>query len=144
MRVVDSISINRPIDEVFALWADVEGYPRWADPVVERRKLTDGPVSVGTKFRAIDQWPGRRVEFEMEITEFVPNERLGARWSEPMEGEWSSELTETPDGTRLHFEIEMRLPLAMRLLSPIMKWWAKRANRKFMRSFKVWLESGHH
>lgn len=141
MKFSDSIVIDRPLDAVFAQWTDVEKYPEWAGPVLQRKKLTDGPVAVGTRFRAADKWPGRRVEFDMEITEYVENEQFGARWFEPMEGSWTSRLSEVDGGTLLDFEIEMELPLVMRLLSPFMKWWAGRQNRRFMESFKRHVES---
>ena len=140
MRFKESIVINRPIDEVFTQWADVEKYAEWAAPVVERRKLTTGPIGPGTGFHAVDQWPGRKAEFEMEITEFEENRRLGARWFKPMEGRWSSQLTEKSAGTQLDFEIEMQLPLMMRLFSPFLKRWVKKQNRAFMESFKARVE----
>jgi uncharacterized membrane protein len=56
MKFNDSITIFRPAGQVFACWSDVERYPEWAEPVIERRKLTDGPVGVGSRFHAVDQW----------------------------------------------------------------------------------------
>ena len=95
--------INKPIDKVFTLWTDVEKYAEWAAPVIERKKLTEGPTRIGTRFHATDQWPGRKAEFDMEITEFETNKRFGTKWYEPMEGSWTSLLIETSDGTRLDF-----------------------------------------
>jgi uncharacterized protein YndB with AHSA1/START domain len=86
--------------------------------------------------------PGRKIAFEMEITEFVENERLSARWSEPLAGRWSSRLADTPDGTRFDFEAEMGLPLLMRPMTPLLKVWAKRQNRKFMENLKRHVENG--
>jgi uncharacterized protein YndB with AHSA1/START domain len=142
MKFNDSIIINKPADQVFACWSDVERYPEWAEPVIERRKLTDGPVGAGSRFHAVDQWPGRRIAFEMEITEFVENESLSARWSEPLAGSWSSRLVDTPDGTRFDFETEMQLPLLMRPMTPFLKPWAKKQNRKFMENLKNQVENG--
>jgi len=137
----DTITINKPIGEVFNAWTDVEKYSEWADPVISRKKLTSGPVGVGTRFICVDKWPGRQVEFEMEITEYEKEKRFGAKWFKPMEGTWSSDLTEDEDGTTLFFEIEMHLPLLMRLLTPIMKRFAFKQNRAFMQNFKRRLEN---
>ena len=140
MKLYDSVTIKAPAEKVFEVWSDVERYPEWAGPVLERRKLTEGPVRIGSMFRAVDQWPGRRMEFDMEITEFEENKRFGARWSEPMAGNWTSSLTETADGTRLDFEMETRLPPVMRLFSPILKPWAEKQNAQFMAALKHRLE----
>ena len=60
MKVHDSVMIAVPIEDVFDAWTDVEKYPEWVAPVLERRKLSDGPVGVGTKFAAKDRWQGER------------------------------------------------------------------------------------
>lgn len=142
MKISDSITIDKPVDQVFASWSDIERYPEWVEAVIERRKLTNGPVGVGSRFHAVDQWPGRRIAFEMEITAFVRNERLSARWSEPLAGSWSSLLIDTSGGTRLDFEMEMVLPLLMRPMTPFLKPWAKKQNRKFMENLKNRVENG--
>lgn len=141
MKIKETIFIKKPVEIVFNNWADVERYPDWADPVIERTKLTDGPIGIGTKFHAIDKWPGRKAVFDMEITEFEQHKRLGAKWFKPMEGNWTSRLTKTDEGTKLDFEIEMKLPPVMNLFSPILKGWAEKQNRRFMESFKEFVES---
>ena len=143
MKFHETLTVSAPADEVFRHWSDVEKYHEWADPVIERTKLTDGPIGVGTRFKCIDQWPGRKAEFEMEITEFDPEQRkLGAQWFKPMEGNWTSTISETEEGAFLEFDIEMKPPLIMRLLSPIMRRYAIKENAKFMNSFKQRVEAG--
>ncbi|MDX1408616.1 MAG: SRPBCC family protein, partial [Saprospiraceae bacterium] len=110
MKLVESVTIQAPVERVFAIWSDIERYSEWADPVILREKRTDGPTRVGTIFKCVDRWPGREVTFEMEITEFEENKRLGARWSEPMRGQWTSELSPAGDGTQLDFTMEVHLP----------------------------------
>jgi hypothetical protein len=109
--------------------------------VIERRQLSDGPIGAGTRFHAIDQWPGRRVEFEVEITEFEPSRRLTASWSEPMPGGWAAEFDATGEGTVLHFEAEMHPRGVMGLLAPLMGFWARRQTRTFVADFKRWAEA---
>lgn len=75
------VYINRPVGEVFARWADLGRAPEWAAAVIERRKLTEGPVGVGTKYRAVDQFLGRRIEFTLEITEYEPDRLMAGAWS---------------------------------------------------------------
>jgi len=56
--------VRRPVGEVFGAWADLERAPEWAAPVLERRKLTDGPVGPGTRLLARDRFPGRTIDGE--------------------------------------------------------------------------------
>ena len=141
MILNDSITIDAPVKKVFAVWSDIERYSDWADPVLLREKLTDGPTRIGTRFKCVDRWPGREVTFEMEITEYEDNKRLGASWSKPMKGQWTSSLTPSEGGTRLDFKMEVRLPFPMRLLAPVMKRYARKQNRLFMLELKSQLES---
>ena len=44
------IDIPRPIDEVFAYVGDLETAPQWVPDLVSMRKVTEGPVGVGTRY----------------------------------------------------------------------------------------------
>jgi uncharacterized protein YndB with AHSA1/START domain len=58
--IEDEFVIEQPIDAVFSHMADIEQRPRWVTPAQERQKITEGPVGRGTKFRAVDKYPGQR------------------------------------------------------------------------------------
>ena len=47
-----SVVIDRPIDEVFAFVADGTNDPKFSPRVQEIRKVTDGPVGVGTIYES--------------------------------------------------------------------------------------------
>ncbi|MDX1684477.1 MAG: SRPBCC family protein [Saprospiraceae bacterium] len=142
MKLSTEILIARPLEDVFAYWADLERAGEWAAPVIERRKLTEGPVRVGSQFLAIDQFPGQRVEFIVEVTAFQPNELMAATWNKPMKGGWKATFSPHPEGTRLHVEAEMIPTGFLKLLSPILMPWAKRAMKKDFSAFKQRLEEG--
>ena len=142
MQFNSEIVIDRPADEVFAYWADLERAPEWAAPVIERRKLTEGPVGVGSRFHAVDKYPLRRVEFDMEITALEPGRLMAATWFKPMEGGWEARFSESDGSTRLTLQAEVRPAGLLRLLSPIAAPWAKRQILKDLRAFKSRLEGG--
>jgi len=104
MHLSESVVIAVPIERAFAGWADLERSPEHQKPTIERTRLTEGPIGKGTRFSAVDQWPGRKVQFEMEITDYDRPTRLGARWDEPMDGSWSAVFTEEGPTTRMDFE----------------------------------------
>jgi len=72
--------VARPIDEVFAFLADGENDPKFSPRVQEIRKLTDGPIGVGTRYGSTVKDAGMTTRREFELTEFVPPTRI--RWAE--------------------------------------------------------------
>src|SRR3970282_1198850 len=110
MRLVDSVMVSAPIEKVFDGWAALERSPEHQKPSIERTRLTDGPLRAGTRYRALDQWPGRKVSFEMEITEYQRPKLIAARWEEPMNGSWTARFIEDGAATRMEFETTMRPP----------------------------------
>jgi uncharacterized protein YndB with AHSA1/START domain len=68
-----SIVINRPIEEVFAFVSNPENYPKWFSASREVQITSDGPTGVGTTFRTVVTFLGRRIEGEIEFTAYEPN-----------------------------------------------------------------------
>jgi uncharacterized protein YndB with AHSA1/START domain len=97
-----SVTIDRPIEDVFAFIRDVD-QQRHGDHVESIDRVTPGPAGVGTQYREIVRMPfGRRGEFLFEITEMEPPHRLTTRFRGPvMHGEIAYTLTPSDTGTRL-------------------------------------------
>jgi uncharacterized protein YndB with AHSA1/START domain len=141
VEVSGEVVVDKPVDEVFRLFSDLEQSHYYSAPVIERTKITDGPIGVGTRYRARDKWPGREVEFTVEITEHSPPTGLAASWSTPMEGGWRAEFSGSGSGTRLSFTAMMKPSGLMGLLTPVLRPWAGRQTRAFLSQFKAWAES---
>jgi len=73
--------INRPPEAVFDVIGThvYENHPRWESEVVEVRRLTDGPVGVGSRAIMVRQEYGRRRAAPYEVTEFVPDRKIAFR-----------------------------------------------------------------
>jgi len=140
ITLTTDIVVERPRSEVFAYFADLERSAEWASPVVERRKLGEEPVGIGTLYAAIDQFPGRRVEFTVEITDYVPDERVAARWSKPIAGGWIVTFTDTDGGTRLALEAHANPTGMFRLLAPAMSGWVEHQIKADLARLKKILE----
>jgi uncharacterized protein YndB with AHSA1/START domain len=97
------VRVRRPATVVFEAWSSIERAARYSAAVVERTKLTDGPVGRGTRFRAVDRWPGRLVTYTVEITAFERPGRIAATWSNPLSGGWDAIFEPLDDGTELRF-----------------------------------------
>lgn len=73
--------IAAPRDACFEVAADFENAAHTVEDITKVEMLTDGPVSVGTRFRETRVMMGREATEEMEVTFFEPSKRyvLGAK-----------------------------------------------------------------
>jgi len=141
MRLSDSISIAAPMERVFDGWAALERSAEHQNSTIERSRLTDGPLGPGTRLRAVDRWPGRKVTFEMELTEYRRPSLIAARWEQPMNGSWQARLANIGDATRMDFETTIEPAGAMGTLE-LMRPWARRQPANGLVSFQEWIERG--
>ena len=47
MRYQNSVTIDRPVEDVFAYMTTVENSPTWQNPVLEAWQTSSGPLGVG-------------------------------------------------------------------------------------------------
>jgi len=71
----NSISIERPIAEVFAFLSDFENIPKWNYYVLKVKKTSDGPEDVETTYYQVRQTD----EQNFCITEFALNHKIAVR-----------------------------------------------------------------
>jgi hypothetical protein len=71
----NTVTIRRPVEEVFAFLADLENIPAWNYAIERTWKTSPGPVGVGTTYRQIRTIPSRSEE-GFEVTGFEPTRRL--------------------------------------------------------------------
>jgi uncharacterized membrane protein len=61
------ISIDRPVEEVFAYVAEPRNFPSWNSAVQEVRPLSSGPSGVGSTYSMERQLPGGRATNELVV-----------------------------------------------------------------------------
>lgn len=100
-----AITIDRPVDAVFAFLADSANMPRWYEAVQRVDTLTPGPLRAGTLHRMARRLPHGTVENVVEASEVVPHERLTLRSvAGPTPFQYRYSLEPTRNGTRLALE----------------------------------------
>jgi uncharacterized protein YndB with AHSA1/START domain len=66
--IQQSVTIARPVDQVFAFLADPANIPRWRPDVVETR--SGGPLHGGSEFEEVISFGGRKAQtFRVEVFE---------------------------------------------------------------------------
>ncbi|HEX5852546.1 MAG TPA: SRPBCC family protein [Solirubrobacteraceae bacterium] len=79
-RFEATVTIERPIDEVFAFLAEGTNDPKFSPRVLEIANTTGGPVGVGTVFASTVKDAGMKSKREFKITELDAPTRI--RWAE--------------------------------------------------------------
>lgn len=75
MRVQNSVTVNRPQDEVFAVLADADAAATWASATTKSWWVTPPPHGVGSIRRATGVIMGQPFENEATVTEHDPPRR---------------------------------------------------------------------
>lgn len=79
-RVRRHTTIDRPIEQVWPLVAELDGELRWRAPwVVALEQLDDGPVGPGTRIRGSTRIAGSTETYVNEVTELSPPWRYAWR-----------------------------------------------------------------
>jgi carbon monoxide dehydrogenase subunit G len=101
-QTVAEITINRPVEEVFAFIADNQNDPQWCVPVVETTRIAGNAPGVGARYAFASQVGLMKLRGEFEITGFEAPEAI--RWtgeSSIVKFSGQYRLESTAAGTRL-------------------------------------------
>ncbi|MFI5897354.1 SRPBCC family protein [Actinoplanes sp. NPDC051513] len=119
MKFTNTITIDRELAEVFGFLADFENVPRWNYAISDTRKISDGAVGVGSRFRQTRTLPARSEE-TFEVTEFERDHRLSIRGAlGPFHSEVTYLLVPAGSGTVLTNTMKLQPSGPMRLVAPL-------------------------
>lgn len=124
-------------EEAFDYLPDLRSELEWNPDCKRVDKITDGPVGLGTKFRA--QWKGSPL-VEVEIVEYERPRRWKAHNDGPLEIHFTATLEPVAAGTRLRVDFDARPHGWFRLVFPAFLLFARRAEKANMRRVRQALE----
>jgi uncharacterized protein YndB with AHSA1/START domain len=137
----NTVMIARPIEDVFAFLSDLENIPKWNYAIVETRKISEGPVGVGTTYHQVRSVPSRSEE-RLEITTYNPPRQLQIRGQlGPFASRLISALDAIPEGTRVTNTVELELGGPGRLLERVAVPRVREAVAANLRKLKELLET---
>jgi len=127
LKIETSIVINRPVEEVFAVLSNVENNSKWSSAFLEAKQTSAGPIGVGTTWRVVQKALGQRIEGEVEVTEYEPNQK----WAQKSKsGPFPVEVWQTYEpvagGTRVSIVLEAEPGGFFKLAEPLLKAMLKR------------------
>src|SRR5918999_1782281 len=111
-RFTTSVTIRRPIEEVFAVLTDPTRSPEWSKHSIRGELITDGPPRVGSRRRTVVKGFGGigTMESVFEVTEIDPLRAVALRQvSASWGGSGATRYTFTPvdGGTRVDWTWEL-------------------------------------
>jgi uncharacterized protein YndB with AHSA1/START domain len=124
--------INAPVEAVFQLATDLDGWAGRIKGITKVERLTTGPVGVGTRFRETRKMFGREATEEMEFTAFEPNRRYVLE-AQSCGCRYVSEFRFEPAGGGTRMTMDFRgvpLTFAAKVMSALMGWMMKGAVTK--------------
>jgi len=78
MEIERTVTVDQPVDRVFAYLSDFTTTTEWDPGTVRTERLT-GDGGVGTRYRNVSRFLGRETELEYVVVDHVPGERLALR-----------------------------------------------------------------
>ena len=73
MKFENSVIINRPVKKVFEFTTDMSNNPMWQTDILELAVTSEGRFGLGSTYRCVNRFMGKRIETEGMITEYVPD-----------------------------------------------------------------------
>lgn len=142
-RVTSSITIGRPIEDVFAALTNVENTEKWWPAKVKEWWTSEPPHGVGSTRHAVAKMGWFRFENDAVATVYESPRRAvmrGTSKNAPFEATLNFEPVD--GGTRVEVTTEMFLHGPVRLFGPMFTRWYGRSWKRGLVEFKALMESG--
>jgi uncharacterized membrane protein len=126
LKFETSVLINRPVEEVFAVLSNVENNPKWSSAFLEVNKTSEGPVGAGTTWRGVGKFLGKRIEVEIEQTEYEPNRKSTQKSTSPFPVNQQMTFESVDSDTRINLKFEAEPGGFFKLAEPLLAGMTKR------------------
>lgn len=126
---------GRTPEQVFDVLSDLERAPEWVPDLLSVKKLTPGPVVVGTRYAERVRMGSREGDAELEVTEHERPRVFAHRGKGGPASFGARFVLEAEDGgTRVTHEYELRMSGMFKLMTPMMAGWVKKNSEAAMAS----------
>jgi carbon monoxide dehydrogenase subunit G len=140
--IAQSVTVYRPVEEVWDFISNFENTTRWSQGVLEARQTSDGPLGVGSTLQTVVQAFGRRRTADYLVTEYEPNHAFAFTvTSGPMTSRARYSVEPAAAGTRLTASGEAHATGLYKLLAPILVRIVKRHSQDDLANAKRILEA---
>jgi carbon monoxide dehydrogenase subunit G len=136
-----SIFINRPQQEVWDYVSNPVNYAQWQSSAQSAEWTSEGPPGVGSTFRGIADWLGRRIESKSEITLWDPPKKHSYKSiGGPIPFVSTINLQPKESGTQLTIHAQMEVGGFFKIAEGLVGKQSKKQNLADLESLKKVLE----
>jgi uncharacterized protein YndB with AHSA1/START domain len=143
-RIELTVTIGRPVVDVFRVVSTPELTPRWSSNAIEEHVTTPGPLRVGSRRRAtVRAFGGGTTQNEIEVTDYEAGRRLSIRSIEapvPFSSEWT--VTPVDSSARVDWRWDFRPRGWQRPFGPLIGLVFRRAFEPDLARLKAMMEVG--
>jgi hypothetical protein len=133
--------IDRSPQEVFDFITDSENASKVGGSVTSMVKLTEGPVSVGTRYRETRVMRGEQHQADLEVAEYEPVQKYSVKnETDGVETVYRYRLHPEGEGTRIDLVCEVKGSGLKRLILPVVVSILKKEDRDHLQRLKQVLE----
>ncbi len=142
MKYTTEIEINKPIDEVVALFDNVDNMDKWMEGLQSFEPISGVPGEVGAKSRLVFKMGKREIEMIETITvRNLPNEFSGTYEAKGVFNIVKNKFVKVSDNTTKHIgEQEFQFKGFMKIIAFLMPGAFKKQSMKYMLDFKHFAE----
>ncbi len=140
MHIEHSVTIRRPVADVFDLVGNPNDDTTWGGLIVESEQLSAGPLGIGSRFRQVVALLGARITMTIEVTDFQPGRLLRYHAADPWPIEHLRAVEPTSDGSQLTFSTDLDVGGKFRLAAPFLGQATRRQMEEDLTQIKALLE----
>ena len=140
--ITQTVTIDRPVAEVWDFVSNFENTTRWSRGVLEARQTSDGPLGVGSTLQTVVRAFGRRRTADYLVTGYEPGRVLAFTVaSGPMTSRARFSVEPAGAGTRLTASGRAEATGLHRLLAPLLVRTLERHSQDDLANLKRILEA---
>jgi uncharacterized membrane protein len=79
MKFANSVIIEQPVEQVFEFVTDFSNNAGWQTGIIEMEMTSGGRFGIGSTYRCMNRFLGKRIETEGLVTEYEPDRRCCIR-----------------------------------------------------------------
>ena len=113
----EEIDVAASIEEAFAFVADFSSVQEWDPQVSDARRISNGPIGLGSRFAVVFRFGPRTLDLTYEISEFEPPRKITLRGvGQSFSGEDRISFAVKGQRTRIRYEADLEFPGSTGLL----------------------------
>jgi len=121
MRLRRTVTVQKPLDAVFAYLSDFTTTTEW-DPGTVRTVRATGNGAVGTEYQNTSTFAGRQTQLTYVVQDLVPNERFALRGeNRTVVAHDTMTFRATGSSTEVTYTADFAFKGVARLIAPLMK-----------------------